>query len=272
MTMSFLLHDSPGEIETSELRDPVPRMRRLRRGAAGRLAILGEKLRIPDTGAVVERQRLTELLSRSTTNFAATLISGRAGTGKTYVAAGFAAQQGNAVWYSVEPADSSWPVFSQYFLALLLGPDAVKRGVPGAGRAGSPSETAIAKFLASAFRRLQRERSGRPMLIALDDIHHLFDAEWFAAFFLQLIASLPTETHLLMTCRSKPPAPLWRLRSKQILNVIDEGIIDFSPDEVRQLFEIHDVPPELAAEARRRSPGRVARLVETLDEMGKGAR
>jgi ATP/maltotriose-dependent transcriptional regulator MalT len=59
-------------------------------------------------------------------------------------------------------------------------------------------------------------------LIVLDDIHHLFDAHWFGDFFNLLLYSLPAGSHLLMLCRSRPPGPVWRLRSKQMLDVLDE--------------------------------------------------
>jgi ATP/maltotriose-dependent transcriptional regulator MalT len=99
-------------------------------------------------------------------------------------------------------------------------------------------------------------------LIVLDDLHHIFDAEWFGEFFKLLLYSLPMNAHVLLLCRSKPPSPLWRLRSKQVLNVIDEDQLAFTTDETAQLFQAYgcrEVGPEAA---RIESFGRAARLVE----------
>jgi LuxR family maltose regulon positive regulatory protein len=270
MTMSFLLQDSPGDTDTSEIRDPVKsRIRNASRGPGQRLTIFGEKLRVPKTGQTVPRARLTHLLTRSASNFGATLLSGRAGTGKTTIAAEFALGQPNAIWYSIDPTDSSWSTFSVYFRTALLGtrpPAASRKTVPNI-----PEQAEIAEFLTSSFGSTRRGRKPRSNLIVLDDIHHLFDAVWFDNFFQQLIATLPPSTHLLMTCRSKPPAPLWRLRSKQVLNVIDEGLMEFTLEEGEQLCRLLGLPESLAADAQRRSFGRISKLIESLEECGRSA-
>ena len=96
--------------------------------------------------------------------------------------------------------------------------------------------------------------------MVLDDIQHLFDADWFNDFFTLLLHSLPPDVHLLMLCRSKPPLPLWRLRSKQRLNVIDEKLLAFSPDEAERLYKIHGLPGDVAKKVHRASYGRASKL------------
>lgn len=266
--MSFLLHESPADFEASEIGDSVRNnAARRRRGRNDNLPILEEKLRVPEVGELVARPRLLNLLDRSAAQFGATIISGRTGTGKTALAAHFAARQKRAVWYSIEPADSGWEVFSGYFLAGLAGPAAKmsKMSKPPAGE--NISTTEAAEFLESCFRRLDRLRAKRPSLIVLDNIHHLFDAKWFSEFFNLLIFSLIPDVHLLMICRSKPPAPLWRLRSKQMLNVIDESVLEFTADETVELCRLKGIPDDLADGAQRRSYGRISKLIEMLDEI-----
>ena len=89
--------------------------------------------------------------------------------------------------------------------------------------ASAPDPTILSKYLTNCL-----PMGAHRGLLVLDNVHHLFDAGWFPEFFRQMIISLGPETRLLMLCRSRPSAPLWRLRSKQMLNVIDETIINLT--------------------------------------------
>lgn len=270
MTMSFLLHDSLGGFEASEIGDTAVSANPGRRASGKqRVTILGEKLRIPEVGPVAERQRLIDLLERSIEQFGATLISGRTGTGKTAVAAEFARQRERTAWYSIEPADGDWNEFSSYFIASLFGAKKTRRTAAGKPAAEIPSQADASEFLAGCFQAIEQKHVMSPRLIVLDNIHHLFDAPWFGDFFRQLVTSLDRDTHLLMLCRSKPNAPLWRLRSKQMLNVIDENLLDFTEAETRQLCRLRSLPEGLAPEVHRRSFGRVAKIVEILDDLSR---
>jgi ATP/maltotriose-dependent transcriptional regulator MalT len=85
-------------------------------------------------------------------------------------------------------------------------------------------------FLLDLFSEFQNTTQ-RP-LVVLDGIHHLFDVAWFPGFFNVLKPSISESADLLMMCRSNPPNPLWRLRSKQQLDVIDEKTLAFDEDEI----------------------------------------
>lgn len=217
--------------------------------------ILREKLRIPKTGGLIERPRLDAILRKSRDQFPATLVSGRSGTGKTALAALFAAGQKNVAWYSVETTDIEWPVFSKYFSASLGAND-----LNSAAKHVSQNE--IARFMVKLFSSADAVPTGDRSLIVLDDIHHIFDAPWFGDFFNLLLYSLPPETHLLLLCRSRPPNPLWRLRSKQMLNVIDEKVIAFTSAETEALFKGMGLTAAGAGDAHRDSFGRVSKLME----------
>jgi LuxR family transcriptional regulator, maltose regulon positive regulatory protein len=224
--------------------------------------LIREKLRVPPSDGLIDRARLINLLKKSQTQFPATLISGRAGTGKTALAAAFAAQNQRVCWYSVESTDTEWPLFSRYLSASLLGThldESYERR--GGGRSMDVTQNEIARFLVKNF-SANAFPVGEPALVVLDDIHHIFDAPWFNEFFNLLLYSLPSEAHLLLLCRSRPPAPLWRLRSKQMLNLLDEKVIAFNLAESEALFERMGIDRTQAEDAHRECFGRVSKLRE----------
>lgn len=224
--------------------------------------ILREKLLIPASNGNIPRPRLERLLARSRQQFPATLITGRAGTGKTALAVAFARKTKNVSWYTVEATDADWPVFSRYFSQSLM-----KSGIADSETAqgtlrGNVSHSDIALFLLRHFFQAETKSKTLSTLIVLDDIHHIFDAEWFEEFFNLLIYSLPREAHILMLCRSKPPAPMWRMRSKQMLNVLDEKEIAFDTGETRALFRSLGLSVSGCESARKKSFGRISKLLQ----------
>jgi len=225
--------------------------------------VLREKLRIPKQGGLIKRPRLAELLRRSTAQFPATLISGRTGTGKSTVVAEFARKLDHVAWYSVESSDIEWNVFAHYFatsaLASAKSKAAVNDVLPDEIHA---SQSAIATFLINLFAEAESELVHEPFYIVLDDIHHLFDAEWFGEFFTLLLSSLPDTTRIILLCRSKPPNPLWRLRSKQQLNVIDEKLLAFDLAETVELIKRSGLRRSDAERAHSATFGRVSKLIE----------
>jgi LuxR family maltose regulon positive regulatory protein len=210
------------------------------------------------------------LLEKSCTQFGATLVSGRAGTGKTTVAASFSARYNSIAWYSVDSADSDWNVFSHYFNAALMKTDNFGQSADVSifeTDDESPQEE-VSRFVSDLFSQVPDNNGNSPLLIVLDDIQHLFDTDWFSDFFTLLLHSLMPQTHLLMLCRSRPPLPLWRLRSKQRLNVIDEKLLAFSPDEAERLYRGHGLSGEIAKKVHRDSFGRASKLAAVINSAG----
>jgi ATP/maltotriose-dependent transcriptional regulator MalT len=237
MTMTYFLHDN---FESAEGYSPNVSSSPAKRTTTERdgVHVFREKLQIPRFRGVIERKRVEDMLRRSLGQFPATLVSGRAGTGKSALAAGLARDYDHAAWYSVESSDIEWNVFANYFAACILGAVKSKADIsavlPDEIHA---SQSAIATFLINVFAEAETELLREPLLIVLDGIHHLFDAEWFGEFFGLLLSSLPENTHLLLLCRTKPPNPWWRLRSKQQLNEIDEKLLAFNLTETVELLK-----------------------------------
>lgn len=259
------------DIESNDIYTPVTRSAVPSTQRDG-VHLLKEKLVVPSCRSAIKRQRLLGLLERSAAKFPATLISGRTGTGKTVLAAAFARTQDNVGWYSVESSDADWNVFANYFASCVL---------RAAGSRMQPrefisadddlSQTSIATFLITLLAEAESMLVHDPLLIVLDGIHHLFDAPWFAQFFSLLLSSLPENISLLLICRSKPPSPLWRMRSKQQLNVIDEKVLAFDLAETVRLTAKFGLKRSDAERAHSATFGRVSKLLELTQNLSSRA-
>jgi LuxR family transcriptional regulator, maltose regulon positive regulatory protein len=257
MTYFLDSHLDPGEIHSTGGSTAA------RSGQRSDVHLIKEKLTIPACRGVMKRPRLHELLERSVTTFPATLISGRAGTGKTVLAASYTRALRHVAWYSVESADVEWNVFANYFAACIL--RSVKSKVNAhvlVPADADPSQAEIASFIVNVLAEAETELVHDPLLIVLDGIHHVFDAPWFGEFFGLLLSSLPENANLLLLCRSKPPNPLWRMRSKQQLNVIDEKVLAFDLKETVRLTSKFGLKRSDAERAHSATFGRVSQLLE----------
>ena len=65
---------------------------------------------------------------------------------------------------------------------------------------------------------------------------------------------------MLITGRSLPPAPLWRMRSKQTLCVVEESVMAFTEEEAKKLFASYGLREEQALSALAQTRGRAASL------------
>lgn len=266
MTMSFSLQESfgfgemTGQIEKSPIHVPV------RKDTKDDLHIFVEKIRLPQCEKTMPLPRLTELLTKSSSQFGATLITGRAGTGKTSLAKDFAHQYKKVSWYSIEAADCDWRLFSTYLTAAVLGEyfDRTKL-IEKLSLDDELKKSAISAYLTGIFSEIGVQSEKEPVLIVLDDLHHIFDCDWFSDFFNLLLYSLLPNIHLLLLCRSKPALPLWRLRSKQVLNVIDEKLLALNFDETEKLYENLGLSKEHARKGYRESFGRVSKLMHLVN-------
>ena len=260
MAMSFLIQDhfdstercSPsihtGETPLKSERDGVH--------------ILNEKIEIPHCPGLVERPRLIEKLDRSLSHFAATLVSGRAGTGKTSIAAAYARTRKRVAWFTVESSDVDWNVFASYLAASVHRVAESKKAVGDSLHAvtnSSPAAMAIFLYVIASLLETD-EKKDRPLLV-LDGIDHLFDADWFCGFFNILQPSLSETADVLLLCRSRPPNPLWRLRSKQQLDVIDEKTLAFDRDETVLLLKQVGRSQAEAERIHAETFGRVSKLL-----------
>ena len=219
-----------------------------------------EKIIRPRSTPRVSRHRLIEMLKRSVSSGTSTIITGRAGSGKTALAIDFAQKCGRPVaWYKVDAPEAD----SRLFFHYLIG--SIREQQRGFGsRALMPliqQNMERIAWLTDAFvYELAEGKTAGPLLIVIEDLHLVFDSEWLVPFFSRLLPLLPRDVHVLITSRSLPPAPLWRMRSKQFLLVVEEETLAFTKSEAAVLFESYGLTVEQANIALDHTHGRANAL------------
>ncbi len=152
-----------------------------------------------------------------------TLISARAGSGKTTLVSEWLHQQGRPFsWLSLDPNDNdAWRFFNYLVEALQQ----VKIPVQDA-RAGDweqpalpPVEIPMTELINSI------TASSLSFILVLDD-YHLIQNDWIHNAIGFLIEHQPAEMHLVLTSRVDPPLPLAQLRARGVL------ICDARPDDL----------------------------------------
>jgi LuxR family maltose regulon positive regulatory protein len=207
------------------------------------MKIITSKVMVPSEIPLICREGLLDTLRENLKSCQATVINGRAGSGKTMLAADFIRlHMRNAAWYKIDAPDISLPVFIEYLVA------SIERVRPGFGsetlacQARSCANGARAELVAAALADAyvyDLERQTDPLLLVIDDLHLIYDADWLVPFFHRLLPLLPVEMHMLILGRGLPPNPLWRLRSKQRLFVVTEQMLAFTQSEAEKLFSFY---------------------------------
>ena len=222
---------------------------------------ISEKLEIPSPIWSVPRPRLLKLLEDSLLSCSSTIISGRAGTGKTTLAIDFAEKSTRSVaWYKVDAPENTATIFFRYLIHSIRTqrPDFASNSLEL--MIDDQKDSSNIPLLAETFVFELERGAANPLLIVIEDLHLIFDAEWMVPFFRRLLLLLPADVHILITSRTLPPAPLWRMRSKQTLSVIDEETLAFTRDEAIRLFAQYGLNREQARIALDHARGRAAAI------------
>jgi LuxR family maltose regulon positive regulatory protein len=224
------------------------------------MQVIHDKVTVPLQNPRVSRPRLLGMLGGGLDSCSATVVTGRAGAGKTLLAKDFVRSCGRrTAWYTVETPDGELPIFFRYLI------ESVSRQRPGFGRGvlahfrGSPGLEDIPS-LAEAFLYELQECRGEPLLMVVDDLHLIYDAGWVVPFFRRLLPLLPHEAHMLLIGRSLPPTPVWRMRSKQTLCLVEEDALAFTAQEAADLFASYGLAGRDARAVLEQTQGRAAAL------------
>src|SRR5215208_1653433 len=221
--------------------------------------VIPEKITPPAELPRVSRERLLRTLGESMEGCNSTIVAGRAGTGKTMLANDFARRSNRRVaWYKLDAPDSELSVFLRHLCASL------GRARPGFGEQTLARLGADASVddvpLAVEYIVYELLESNEPVLVVIDDLHLVYDAEWMIPLFRRWLPLLPPEAHVMLLGRSLPPTPLWRMRSKQTLCVLEEETLAFTLAEAVRLYASYGLPAERAEAALRETRGRAATL------------
>src|SRR2546426_9288936 len=142
------------------------------------MELILEKTTIPSQIPRLARPRLLAKLRSSLESCTSTVISGRAGAGKTALATDFARICGRSVaWYKVDAADLELRVFFEYLVA------SIRQQRPGFNEQNIMALVGAAKsdhilMLAEIFVYELLEGEGNPpLLIVIEDLHQVCDAE-----------------------------------------------------------------------------------------------
>jgi len=166
-----------------------------------------------------------------------TLITANAGSGKTTLVADFLRQHEDSyVWYQLDHTDADPSVFLGY---LACG---IQQRVADFGEAlfaylqQSPESAQQPERAADVFINEIVESVEQPLIIVLDDYHHLGRDTRVHAVLDRLIAYLPEVIHLVIISRETPPLTLARLRSQNTIAFVDRDDLLFTQEEIQELF------------------------------------
>lgn len=194
-----------------------------------------------------------------------TLVTANAGYGKTTLVADFLRGQSRPfVWYQLERSDADPSVFLGYLA------NGLKLSVPNFGGATSTFLQQAAAQLAQHPERgvdvlLNEilETVEQPLIVVLDDYHHLGTETPVHAVVDRLLAYLPEVIHVIIISRDLPPLQLARLRSQTSLELIEREDLLFTDEETIELFrEVFGLllTPDQLREYRERTRGWITAL------------
>jgi LuxR family transcriptional regulator, maltose regulon positive regulatory protein len=223
------------------------------------MQVIPEKITPPAELPRVSRERLLGMLAESLEDCNSTIISARAGTGKTMLVNDFAHRTNRHVaWYKLDAPDSELLVFLRHLCASVAAARPGFGALTLARLGGELGTDDVPLAVESVVYELSQ--TNEPLLVVIDDLHLVYDAEWMVPFFRRLLPLLPPEVHVMLLGRSLPPTPLWRMRSKQTLCVLDEAVLAFTLAEARGLYASYGLASERAEAALRETRGRAATL------------
>jgi LuxR family maltose regulon positive regulatory protein len=199
------------------------------------IKFIESKLRPPDLrSSLIKRERLIRRF-RLNLDLSASFVCAGPGWGKTTAAAEFLATTDRlAVWYDLDSSDADIALFFQYLVR------AVRQVAPDFGRSTLDMLWSGARTrpdqLADLFLYELSEAVEQELIIVLDNLHHVFTAEWSAPVLYRILQLLPENIHMMMLARVAPSFTFSRMRSKQSMDQLDDRSLAFTRSEAIQLM------------------------------------
>ncbi len=217
-----------------------------RSGEPATLPLLATKLLPPQPPVqLVPRQRLIELVKRGVGRTPLTLLSAPAGSGKTILAAAWAAdpdETSPVAWLTLDDGDNQPGVFWSYVLEALT-----RHGViPASTVRPTHAEAVDLAFVTHLGVALQAREE--PVVLVLDDVERLKGQQVLRELDLLLRCAGPA-LRLVLVTRTDPLLPLHRYRLGGTITEIRLRDLAFTAPEVTAMLEAHGVrSPELATQ------------------------
>jgi LuxR family maltose regulon positive regulatory protein len=197
--------------------------------------LLSTKLFIPPPRPnVVTRPRLmARLRDAQRLRHRLTLISAKAGSGKTtLVSAWLHEQERPAAWLSLDSSDNDPRRFTGYLVAALrgLGYQTAPSTLTQPDNPQMPNAEAVVAEIINDL-----AASSRPYVLVLDDFH-LIQSDWIHQAVGFLAEHQPPQMHLVLITRVDPQLPLARLRGRGQITEIRDHDLRFTEAEVAQFL------------------------------------
>ena len=224
--------------------------------------LLKTKLHIPpQRGQMVFRPRLMDKLGEALRRqHRLTLISARAGSGKTTLASEWLHRQERpSTWLSLDAKDNDPRRFISYLVeALRLLNIAISPAV--LSQVEKPELPPADVLMTGVINDIANHSV--PFLFVLDD-YHVIESDWIHQAIGFLIEHQPLAMHLIITTRVDPPLPLAQLRVRGQLTEIKDRDLLFTEGEVveflNDMMEL-DLSPQAVGTIERRTEGWAAGL------------
>lgn len=194
---------------------------------------------------VLHRARLTHRLLEAL-DHRLTIVRAGAGYGKSTALAALVESEYPLAWYHLGAEDADPPVFLLHLLHSfhIVLPDLSKAPLALLEAwGGSGSDFPWAAIVDMLINELAR-RTGRPVILVLDDFDLLSEATEPIYVLNRLIGRAPPDLHVILSSRYPPQLPTlitWRVRDEVL--EIGQKELAFTPQEITSLFhERYDLP------------------------------
>ena len=226
------------------------------------IPLLATKLYVPPQRAnLVPRPRLLDRLGEAPrARHCLTLVSAKAGSGKTTVVSEWLHQQERPVaWLSLDTNDNNPRRFFAYLSAALHKLDIQIE--PAVLSQFDPPQAPEAEGIVT---ELVNKVTGNsiPFILVLDD-YHLIENEWIHEAVGFLVEHQPPEMQLVLITRVDPPLPISRLRGRGQVTEIRDRDLRFTTEEATQFLTKSmglDLPADLVSTLKGRTEGWIAGL------------
>ena len=162
-----------------------------------------------------------------------TLVSARAGAGKTTLVSEWLHQQQRPVaWFSLDRNDNDPRRFFSYLVAALQKLD-IEIAPTLLSQLETPQLLPVDTLITGLINAVTS--NAPPFFLVLDD-YHFIQNEWIHEAIELLIEHQPPEIHLILISRVDPPLPLARLRGRGQMSEIRDRDLRFTVEEAAQFL------------------------------------